>query len=242
MTQASLGSSTWAWARTAIGFKPEFLDFRRGIHIGNLEPHERLTRILKSALETRHRQPFVTERWGRGVFWQWIGFLARANRSAMPLSSDVSFGCSKLFVEVDTGERRFKCGLQIERGFLKAPRAARACQLRSDWDWHRLIQGLTPRGPLYRELKRLAGEGFEVHAGNWESPRIFTRTTLPGAARLRAVLEGIPARDWGGLQVYYALDEAAVSSSSGVDLVDTMLAVFDEVTPAMNLCMLVRLA
>ena len=46
----------------AIGFRPEFLDFRRGIRVGNLEDHERITRILKLALEARYRQAFVTER------------------------------------------------------------------------------------------------------------------------------------------------------------------------------------
>ena len=47
-------------------FRPEFLDFRRGIRVGNLNDDERITRILKVALEARYRQPFVTERWGRG--------------------------------------------------------------------------------------------------------------------------------------------------------------------------------
>jgi hypothetical protein len=37
----------------AIGFRPEFLDFPRGIRVGNLEDHERITRILKLALEAR---------------------------------------------------------------------------------------------------------------------------------------------------------------------------------------------
>ena len=57
----------------AVGFRPEFLDFERGIHVGNLEENQRITRILKLALEARYGQPFVTERWGRGVYWQWIG-------------------------------------------------------------------------------------------------------------------------------------------------------------------------
>ena len=104
------------------GFRPEFLEFRRGIHVGNLEEHERITRILKLALEARYGQPFVTERWGRGVYWHWIGFLPRANRLAKPISSDVSFGCSKFFLMVDTDERAVKFGLQIERGYEKAPR------------------------------------------------------------------------------------------------------------------------
>jgi hypothetical protein len=34
----------------ACAFRPEFLDFDRGIHVGNLSDHERITRILKLAL------------------------------------------------------------------------------------------------------------------------------------------------------------------------------------------------
>jgi hypothetical protein len=37
----------------AVGFRPEFLDFERGIHVGNLQDNERITRILKLALEAR---------------------------------------------------------------------------------------------------------------------------------------------------------------------------------------------
>ena len=79
-----LTEPSYAMPTVAIGFRPEYLDFRRGIHVGNLEDNERITRILKLGLESRYRQPFVTERWGRGVYWQWIGFLARANREAKP--------------------------------------------------------------------------------------------------------------------------------------------------------------
>jgi hypothetical protein len=118
----------------AVGFRPEFLDFERGIHVGNLQDNERITRILKLALEARYGQPFVTERWGRGVYWQWIGYLPRANRAAKPLSASVSFGCSKFFLTVDTDERLFKCGTQVERGYVRAPREYRYCQLRPDWD------------------------------------------------------------------------------------------------------------
>ena len=123
-----------------VGFLPEYLDFDRGIRVGNLEEYERITRILKQALECRYGQPFVTERYGRGVYWQWIGLLPRANRSAKPLSSGVSFGCAKFFLMVDTGERQFECGLQVERGYAKAPRGRRAWQLAADWDWHRLLK------------------------------------------------------------------------------------------------------
>ena len=140
-------------------FRPEFLDFRRGIRVGNLNDDERITRILKVALEARYAQPFVTERWGRGVYWQWIGYLAKANRTAKPLSSKVSFGCAKFFLMVDTDDQRFKCGLQVERGFLKAPPGQDRFELRGDWDWHRLLKALKPKGAMERELKRLVACG-----------------------------------------------------------------------------------
>ena len=152
---SSKSHTTLPLPATALAFRPEYLDFRRGIHVGNLEDNERITRILKLALESRYAQPFVTERWGRGVYWQWIGYLPRANREAMPLSSRVSFGCSKFFLNVDTEEKFFKCGLQVERGYVKAPRGYRECQLQPDWDWHRLLRSLQPRSPMERELKRL---------------------------------------------------------------------------------------
>src|SRR5512135_2617092 len=43
--------------RSAIAFKPEFLDFKRGIRVGHLEDNERITRILKLELEHRYQQP-----------------------------------------------------------------------------------------------------------------------------------------------------------------------------------------
>ena len=227
----------------AIGFRPEFLDFRRGIRVGNLEDHERITRILKLELEGRYGQPFVTERWGRGVYWQWIGYLPRANRAAKPLSSHVSFGCSKFFLSVDTDEQLFKCGFQVERGYVKAPRAYPDCRLRPDWDWHRLIAALKPRGAMERELKRLVRrEGFMLRVGSWElDPVFFSKANLPSALQLRRYLRAAPKAHWAGLQVYYPMRERDVKTSTGADLIDAMLAVFREVTPAMNLCMQVQL-
>jgi hypothetical protein len=55
----------------SLGFRPEFLDFRRGIRGGKLEDNERIDRILNFAPESECGQPFVTERWDRG------GLLAR---------------------------------------------------------------------------------------------------------------------------------------------------------------------
>ena len=228
----------------AIGFKSEFLDFRRGIHVGNLEENERITRILKLALEANYGQGFVTERWGRGVFWQWIAFLPRADREAKPLSSHVSFGCSKFFISVDTDEKVFQCGLQVERGYVKAPRSFRDCELRPDWDWHRLMRGLRPASPVERELRRLIlREGFGLYTGSWETELgHFFKENFPGVAKLRRLLDAAPKNHWAGFQLYYPMTEEEVRSATGPDLVESMLAVFREVTPLMNLTMQIKLA
>jgi hypothetical protein len=227
----------------AIAFRPEFLDFRRGIHVGNLEENERITRILKLALEARYQQGFVTERWGRGVFWQWIAFLPRADRDAKPLSSHVSFGCSKLFISVETEEKVFKCGVQVERGYVKAPASVRECELRSDWDWHRLAKGLRPGSPIAREIHRLVlREGFHLFAGSWESEVAqFSQENFPSVSKLRRLSDAAPKNKWAGFQLYYPMTEEEVRNATGLDLVESMLAVFREVTPLMNLTMQIEL-
>jgi hypothetical protein len=228
----------------ACAFRPEFLDFQRGIHVGNLNDDERITRILKLALEARYGQPFVTERWGRGVYWQWIGYLPRANRSAKPISSDVSFGCSKFFLQVDTEERAAEFGLQIERGYEKAPREHRHFELRADWDWHRLVAALKPGSVMARELERLVRrEGFLVHAGSWGGDSVvFSAADYAGPRKLRQALANAPKNRWAGFQLYYRMGESEVESATGLDLVESMLAVYSEVVPVMNVCMQVELA
>lgn len=234
----------YAVPTAAIGFRPEFLDFRRGIHVGNLEDNQRITRILKLGIEARYQQPFVTERWGRGVYWQWIGYLPRANRDAKPLSNRVSFGCSKFFLSVDTDERIFKCGLQVERGYLRAPRDFPACKLERDWDWHRLLGALSHGGRMDKELKRLVTrEGFRIRAGSWgEDPVYLSKSNFTGIAGIVRALKKAHASEWAGFQLFYAMDEQEVLSATGVDLVESMMAVFAEVTPVMNLCMQIELA
>jgi hypothetical protein len=225
------------------GFKPEFLDFDRGIHVGNLEESQRITRILKLAIEARFQQSFVTERWGRGVYWRWIGFLSRANREAMPISSGVSFGCSKYFVSLEPEEGVFKCGLQVERGYLKAPRGSGAWQLQPDWDWNWLLAQLKPSAPLDQELRRLLGEGFHLFAGSLEAGAApLDKTAYPGAAKLKRLLLAAPAAQWAGFQVYFPMTAKEVRLSTGADLIGSILAVFEEVTPILNLCQAVRLS
>jgi hypothetical protein len=223
--------------KTAIGFRPEFLDFKRGIHVGNLEERERITRILKIALESRYGEDFVTERWGRGVYWRWIGYLSRANRAAKPVSSKVSFGCAKFFLSMDTEEQLFQCGMGVERGYVKAPGDFSQCQLAEDWDWHRLVRALRPKSPMERELTRLLREGFQIRGGSWEAEE----PGFAGVAKLRKRLEAAPKNEWAGFQLFYPMREAEVQSATGLDLVESMLAIFKEVTPVMNLCMQTKL-
>lgn len=226
--------------RAAIGFQPEYLDFEKGIHVGNLNENQRITRILKLALEARFQEGFVTERFGRGVFWQWIGFLPRSNRAAKPISSKVSFGCSKFFLTID--EQLFKCGFSVERGMIQPPPDMPKIQTQPDFDWHRLLKSLKPGGAMDRELKRLVNrEGFKVDAGNWENREVLCKNKFPGMAKLKKALEKAPPAEWAGFQVYYPMTEDEVRNSSGVDLIESMMAIFEEVVPAMNLCMQIQL-
>jgi len=153
-------------------FRPEWIDFERGLRVGNLEPHERITRILKHHLEQTYATPFVTDRWGRGVYWQWICWLPRANREAKPLSHDVNFGCAKLFIATARNPDVFKSGLQIERGYAAGPEPYPGCLLRKDWDWNRLMKQCAAGTPLDAELNRLLKrEGFVVEVWQLGSQR-----------------------------------------------------------------------
>jgi hypothetical protein len=207
-----------------------------------LNENQRITRILKLALEARYQEPFVTERFGRGVYWQWIGFLPRSNRSVKPLSSKVSFGCSKFYLTIDSDAKIFKCGFSVERGMIIPPDNFPKIRLQPDWDWHRLLKSLKPGGAMEKELKRLVSrEGFRAEAGNWDSQLKISKSSFPGMAQLKKALENAPPAEWAGFQIYYPMTEEDVLESSGVDLIESMMAIYNEVTPAMNLCMEINL-
>ena len=112
-----------------------------------------------------------------------------------------------------------------------------------DWDWHRLLAALVPGGELERQLRRLVRrEGVRIDAGSWEPRATFGRGEFPDMDLLHRTLAGADPSSWAGFQVYYPMSRKEVAGSSGVDLVEAMMAVFGEVTPAMNLCMQVPLA
>jgi len=224
------------------GFRPEFLDFQRGIRVGHLEPHQRITQILKWSLQARYEQDFVIDRYGRGVYWQWICFLPKANRIAKPLSNSHNFSCSKFFIKIDREEATFQSGLQVERGFGKDQGQRPAFQLQTDWDWHRLISRLRDRSSLYRELRRLVMEdNFHLHAGSRQTYVRYSRLNFPGAVELRRALTGCPDQEWVVFQLYYPMAPDEVRGSTGSDLVEAILAVLQEVAPVMNHCMQVSL-
>lgn len=220
---------------TGEAFRPEWVDFENGIRVGNLEPHERITQILKYNLELRHGTPFVTDRWGRGVFWQWICWLPRANREAKPISSGVNFGCAKLFISADREKRVFEFGLQVERGYLRDAEGSGGWVLADDWDWHRLIKQCAKGTALDEELRRLAREGFvaEMNGGK--------EGALSSAAEIRTAAKKCPADEWAGFQLYYPMPEREVRACTGFELVTAVLAAFAQVVPVMNMCMQVPL-
>ena len=225
---------------TGEAFRAEWIDFENGIRVGNLEPHERITQVLKYNLETRHGTPFVTDRWGRGVFWQWICWLPRANREAKPVSSGVNFGCAKLFISVDRETRTFEFGLQVERGYL---RGGESWVLRDDWDWHRLVKQCAKGTELDAEIRRLVRrEGFVAAVDGEGGAAVFRGRDFESAAQIRAAARRCAPGQWAGFQLYYPMTEKEVRSCSGHELVLAVLGAFGEVVPAMNLCMQVPLA
>jgi len=226
---------------TGHAFRTEWIDFDRGIRVGNLEPHQRITQILKFNLSQRHEQPFTIDRWGRGEFWQWICWVPRANREAKPLSSHINFGCAKFYITVDRDDRIFASGMQVERGPIRAAGDCPSQKLEDDWDWHVLVRSLRKGGALERELRRLVCEDdFVIHVGSFGEMQAFDAARFKGARPLRMACKKLGETEWGGLQVLYPMPEKELRATSGPELVEAVLAVFDELAPAMNLCMGLR--
>ena len=179
---------------TGEAFRSEWIDFQHGIRVGNIEPHERITQILKFHLEQRYHTSFVTDRWGRGVYWQWICWLPRANREAKPISHDVNFGCAKLFISADTDTKIFKSGLQIERGYAQGPEPYPGCLLKDDWDWHRLIKQCAAGSPNWTRncTDSSKREGFVVEVGDSRANAVFTKKNFKSARQIRDAAKKYP--------------------------------------------------
>ena len=233
-THGSEEQSRWqaagrsVWPRRRLRVSPGVSGFRaRHSRRQSERTNERITRILKLALEARYGQPFVTERWGRGVYWQWIGYLAPRQSPAKPISSDVSFGCSK-----------FSCRWIPGTG--REVRAADRARLRES------------PAPIPRPFRVAAGLGLAPAAGGAQAPerdgagtqaacvvkvsccmpavgeeepvRIFG-SELPRRRELREALEGAPGTHWAGFQIFYPMNESEVQNATGLELVESVLAV-----------------
>jgi hypothetical protein len=221
-------------------FKREFLDFERGIRMGGLEPHERITQIVKAGLLEQHGQDLVIDKWGRGRFWQWICWIVRANRDSKPISGGLSFASAKFFVSLEQDDRTLDAGLQIERGRLRTGRRKPGeVYAAEDWDFYRLLEGLRKGTPLAAELDRLIRvEGFTANVGGtWDASHSFSGPKWPGPAAVRRACESVPPDAWGWFQVCYPTPEKELAKMDGAEIVATILAIFDEVTPLMNLVM-----
>lgn len=222
---------------TGAAFNTEWIDFERGIRVGNLEPHERITRILKHGLEERYGTGFVTDRWGRGVYWQWICWLPRPNREAKPISSDSNWGCAKLFISIDRTRMAFQCGMTIERGLVSG-----FPKLQKDWDWHRLIAQCKAGTDLDKEMRRLVKkEGFCASVTGAGETKRFTSKDFTSARQIADTARKAPPREWAGFSLFYPMPQAEVRATSGYDFVQGILGAFAETVPAMNLCMQVPL-
>jgi len=228
---------------TGAAFRPEWIDFEHGIRVGNLEPHERITQILKHGLEQRYRVGFVTDRWGRGVYWQWICWLPRPNREAKPLSSGTNFGCAKLFISLmDREDRVFQCGLGVERGFVSGRPSIPGILLKKDWDWHRLMEQCAKGTELDEIMGRLIRkDGFHATVTGPRGTARFDAGSFTSARQIRDAAKRAPASQWAGFNLFYPMPESEVRATRGYDLVQAILGAFHEVVPAMNQCLQVPL-
>jgi hypothetical protein len=68
-------------------FRSAYLDFERGIRVGHLAVDARLTQIIKSRLTARYGVRMLCDRWGRGMYWQWLCWVPEPNKRAKPLSA-----------------------------------------------------------------------------------------------------------------------------------------------------------
>ncbi len=227
---------------TGEAFRPEWIDFERGIRVGNLEPHERITRILKYNLETRYGTDFVTDRFGRGVYWRWIAWFPRANRDAKPEGSRTDWGCAKFYISQDMSARVFHCGLTVERGYVSGTPFSPTALLGPGWDWHRLMKQCARDTEVDREMRRLVvREGFTMSVTSSPATRVFTKTDFESAAQVRQAARKAPDDDWAAFDVFYPMPEAELRASSGLEIVTAILGAFGETVPLMNLVMQVSL-
>jgi hypothetical protein len=215
-------------------FRSEYLDFERGIRVGHLAVEARLTQILKRRLTDRYGVRMLCDRWGRGVYWQWLCWVPEPNKRAKPLSAGHNFGSTKFYATIDRVQRVFHAGMSVERA-PQPPPAPWVPTVEKDWDWHVLL-GALHEAALPRHLSPLLGEGFRIRVGAYASPTEYDQHTWDLSA-CRRQAQRFSATEWGGFQLFWPMPEHEVRATSGPDLVEAIMAVFAAVAPVMNLCM-----
>ena len=83
--------------------------------------------------------------------------------------------------------------------------------------------------------------GFQIYCGTRETGTHFDDAQCPSAETLKSALLEYADPDWVVFQLYYPMTPQEVQSSSGSDLVESILAIMKEVAPLMNECMQIRL-
>ena len=221
-------------AKRHAAFRSEYLDFERGIRVGHLEPEARITQLLKARLTDMHECRMVCDRWGRGVYWQWICWVPEPNRAAKPFSSIDNFASSKFFITIDEDDRIFQSGLQVERAPTKPVDDSEDVELDQDWDWYVLLNA--QRGEEFpSKVEALLEEGFRVRVGAFSEPGEYAEESWDTEEVLRDTV--FAEDEWGGFQLFWPMSEEEVKATPGPELIDAISAVFAEISPVMNLCM-----
>ena len=227
-------------SRPGSSFRTRWIDVERGIRVGHLEEHERITWILKQRLGERYNDRFIIDRWGRGVYWQYIWFVPERNWKAKSIGGPGHFASAKYFIAVDQDRRIFQAGLFIESGHQRDndPRHVRT----REWDWHRFMRHLARDKAFRTTLTRLIRkDGFEARVGFGKEVTLFDAARMKRIGQVLGAIRRKAPGDWTVVSVYYPMDEKELAATPGPALIDALLTVFDELAPLLNACLKIPL-
>ncbi|MDP3981306.1 MAG: hypothetical protein Q8Q33_07840, partial [Chlamydiota bacterium] len=154
-------------------FQPSFIDFKKGIRVGHLDENARLSRILKNALHEIFGEVFLVDRWGRGVYWEYIWFTPQRSWKKKNIKGRGHFESAKFFVGLDSKLKEFRAGIHIESGYTRSVEEPRY-QRNDQWDWNRMMKTLKGNTHLHAILKQLINEEqFRLQIGFSEDRSIY---------------------------------------------------------------------
>lgn len=217
-------------------FRTEWINVKKGIRVGHLEPEQRLTQILKARLLNIFSEDFLVDHWGRGLYWTYIWFCPRSNLKAKNFHGPGQFPSAKFFVGVDVEEEKFVSGLYVESGYNHSdePRYMRG----PDWDWNRFLDRLRHDGAFRNELERLVlKEAFAITIGFLDETRTFEKESYEGIQPVLGEIENRMREDWVVVQIYYPFTEKELKAMDGRQIVDAVMGTWHELLPAANGCL-----